>query len=729
MSENKFREVAVEVETLDNRVKQLTDSLYALENLSNFQVNFDFSSIGGAINSLTQLEGGLKNILTGYETFKSGGFNNIFKELAEGGSPLAQLYTSINNGILNCIPSLMTHTAATTASAGATTVATGATTAFGAALTFLQANPLMAVIGALGLVVGALALFGDNETEAEKQTRLFNEAQEAKRNELIETSKAINESTAAAVDNAKNAEIQSEVLKGFVDNLKGLADENGFVKNFEEAQYYVDEINSAMPGTVELTEDGKLTWLQNADAIDKNIKQLERKAKVEAYYDGYVESLKNETKLRAELTLAQNNYNAELEKQKDLEDKFNALSEKSKTQLLSQEEVDSMRSYQEQLSASRDKMEEYSATLDTAKGAYEANAKGAELYQQAVGALDGSVTASAMLQAEEYTVLEENGSSTWGSLAAASEDCKNRIATAQGEELATVQATNALIQTEMINKALAQGLSYEQMIKQLEEDGVQMTNAEKTQLEASYNQWKMSKENIQAAEAAGLDTLKLMKMTALSKMNEDDQQKLSENVKLFAEKGDASGIELCNKLAASLEANNGEVNEETQSIMDQIEKRANDADPRAQVNVDGPTDKNMTDVNGKIDTATGNRKAKVTVEAETKSKKISIFGFEIPWFAEGGFPETGQLFVAREAGPELVGRINGKTAVANNDQIVSGISSGVYNAVRSAMSGNGGNGNMNIHATFVMDGEVVSKQVIKYHNGVVRRTGKTPLIV
>lgn len=98
-------------------------------------------------------------------------------------------------------------------------------------------------------------------------------------------------------------------------------------------------------------------------------------------------------------------------------------------------------------------------------------------------------------------------------------------------------------------------------------------------------------------------------------------------------------------------------------------------------------------------------------------------------FAEGGFPETGQLFVAREAGPELVGRINGKTAVANNDQIVTGISSGVYNAVRSAMQGNGGNGNMNIHATFVMDGEVVGKQVIKYHNGVVKRTGTTPLMI
>ena len=48
--------------------------------------------------------------------------------------------------------------------------------------------------------------------------------------------------------------------------------------------------------------------------------------------------------------------------------------------------------------------------------------------------------------------------------------------------------------------------------------------------------------------------------------------------------------------------------------------------------------------------------------------------------AAGGFVDSGQLFVAREAGPELVGSIGGKTAVANNDQIVAGIENGVRSA-------------------------------------------------
>lgn len=55
-------------------------------------------------------------------------------------------------------------------------------------------------------------------------------------------------------------------------------------------------------------------------------------------------------------------------------------------------------------------------------------------------------------------------------------------------------------------------------------------------------------------------------------------------------------------------------------------------------------------------------------------------------FATGGFPESGQLFLSREAGPELVGSIGGRTAVANNDQIVQAVSDGVFNAVTAAMS-------------------------------------------
>ena len=64
---------------------------------------------------------------------------------------------------------------------------------------------------------------------------------------------------------------------------------------------------------------------------------------------------------------------------------------------------------------------------------------------------------------------------------------------------------------------------------------------------------------------------------------------------------------------------------------------------------------------------------------------VGWLGIEIPFIAEvtipkladGGFVDEGQLFIAREAGAEMVGAIGRKTAVANNDQIVEGISAGV----------------------------------------------------
>ena len=46
-------------------------------------------------------------------------------------------------------------------------------------------------------------------------------------------------------------------------------------------------------------------------------------------------------------------------------------------------------------------------------------------------------------------------------------------------------------------------------------------------------------------------------------------------------------------------------------------------------------------------------------------------------YASGGYPSAGQLFIANEAGPELVGTVNGRTAVAPNAEIT-GIANAVY---------------------------------------------------
>ena len=77
-------------------------------------------------------------------------------------------------------------------------------------------------------------------------------------------------------------------------------------------------------------------------------------------------------------------------------------------------------------------------------------------------------------------------------------------------------------------------------------------------------------------------------------------------------------------------------------------------------------------------------------------------------YATGGFPEDG-LFFANSG--ELVGQFsNGKTAVANNDQIVTGITQGVYNAMmayNAQTRGQGGSGDVYLDGTKV--GRIVAK--------------------
>lgn len=73
-------------------------------------------------------------------------------------------------------------------------------------------------------------------------------------------------------------------------------------------------------------------------------------------------------------------------------------------------------------------------------------------------------------------------------------------------------------------------------------------------------------------------------------------------------------------------------------------------------------------------------------------KKITLLGdvkirrFRPNLYADGGFPTKGDMFIANEKAPEYVGSINNKPAVANQNQIVDGISTGVARAMLSIKS-------------------------------------------
>lgn len=99
-------------------------------------------------------------------------------------------------------------------------------------------------------------------------------------------------------------------------------------------------------------------------------------------------------------------------------------------------------------------------------------------------------------------------------------------------------------------------------------------------------------------------------------------------------------------------------------------------------------------------------------------------------YAVGGLPNMGQMFVAREAGPELVGTLGSHTAVMNNDQIVSSVSAGVAQAVKEVIQPlvrtSAGN---NRPIQISLDGKVIFDSTRQSAQEYFNRTGMSPFPV
>ena len=106
----------------------------------------------------------------------------------------------------------------------------------------------------------------------------------------------------------------------------------------------------------------------------------------------------------------------------------------------------------------------------------------------------------------------------------------------------------------------------------------------------------------------------------------------------------------------------------------------------------------------------------------TGLKNISVPS--IPLLAGGGIVSSGQVFVANEAGPELVANVGRKTAVMNNDQIVESVSQGVYRAFLQAMGESGGN---QVVEAKVND-KVLFEVIVNRNRQETMRTGYSPLL-
>ena len=105
------------------------------------------------------------------------------------------------------------------------------------------------------------------------------------------------------------------------------------------------------------------------------------------------------------------------------------------------------------------------------------------------------------------------------------------------------------------------------------------------------------------------------------------------------------------------------------------------------------------------------------------------YSWNFAWqYAKGGFPNNGELFLANEAGPEMIGRMGNRNVVANNKQITDGIKAAVVDGMMEVAMATGGLGGNNDSAPFVINAtlrtennEVLARAV---QRGMARRNSR-----
>lgn len=122
---------------------------------------------------------------------------------------------------------------------------------------------------------------------------------------------------------------------------------------------------------------------------------------------------------------------------------------------------------------------------------------------------------------------------------------------------------------------------------------------------------------------------------------------------------------------------------------------------------------------------------KVPKKAKELIKYLNSKSIKYTTYANGGFPSAGQLFIANEAGPELVGNMNGRTTVAPQSDIAEGFAQAItntlapvmYAAFKQAASETANTSGGDVY----LDGKKITESVIGHVNQISKQRGNSPI--
>ena len=688
---------------------------------------------GKVINDLNDVNSTVSKLKVVFELFKEEGISALellVQDFVKSHKALDTLVTGFKglndaNGILSgvstAVTALGTKLGVLTVAEGGATTATGL---LGGAFAFLAANPLVAVAGAITIAVAALAIFTSKvKDNSDAQERALSSAKRLS-DGLKEQAQEWKKANAEAKKNAEAGQQNALVAQDYASRLYGIVDANGKITGtVKQAQFFVDQLNNQLGTNIEIHDGVISNWDEEKQKINENIEALKRKAVIEAYSEKFIEAEKERIKAQEQLTEATSKYNKSKEREEELLGKLKEAWESGQQPSASLTEE-----YRKQLEIT----EKYGKAVGSAKDKVTSITDGLNEYNAAIQSADGTVESSTAFIVEQYGVLAKDGTYTYSSLANGLNDLNAKCdengkvwqTLSKTEQEASKQARIQLL-SDLAQKAFSQGKTYEQMLSTAKAKGAELTQADKAELKKQYDNLKKQADDIKAVKKEQYNALmSLLDKYGIDKKSKDGKRYAS-GLKDAQKNGTDQGQQYIDNLAKKISKDSSKVSNEASKTGENSKKKFESH--KAEFKADTKSATSVLDAfMRKIPSS---KSMKLDLKTDKKRFKIGDFGFDIGLFsyATGGFPDTGQMFIAREAGPELVGRIGRRTAVANNDQIVQGIAS----AVRSAMSGVNGpsaGGTTRITVQNVLNGKAIGESVIEYHNGKVKQTGHSPLL-
>lgn len=587
-----------------------------------------------------------------------------------------------------------------------------ATNALQTALTFLGNHPLVALVIGIGSVVTALALLDSQAGDTTKKIEDCSQEIQDQAQEVRDLKDAVDSAVKSSKEQISSTEAQISMAESYINKLKKMQDEDGYVKNINQAKFLIEEINKVLPNTFEITKDGKVIQKQSNDELQKSIGLTIKQAEVRAYQEVYVESLKNQIQ-------AEQKVNDQKKKLIDLEIQQSVAFEEYKREHGKYNMT--LEEYSKIQTVLNEQIKEQSSLVNDAEGNLESISNTTEEYGEKLDGLTDSLgkTSEKTIKLSEGTKkafesIGKNGKKNINDIIGVLKSYDQKIKDTEGKvdessknELKSTKQLRDLKVVEYAKMVRDHKLTYEQIIDNAQANGVELSLAEKGTIAGIVEIYK--------------------------KGGADAGDKYVDDLSTQITKGSY-------KISDSAKGNVLDTNEilknvpvEYRSYVEEAISKARQRQQEAQngvgtikfgIRIDSNAYKTGKDFANTLKRGLESVTIGVGSVVNGVASGIGKLGF----YANGGFPDVGQMFIARERGPELVGTMGGKTAVANNNQIVEGIQSGVYTAMRQVSLESGGKGDIYIKHQTILDGKVIDERIEKVNEEHILKTGK-PLFI